>query len=272
MEKLSLGPLAVWHHPARGASKAIARVLIIHGISEHSGRHLNTVDHLTAHGFECIRFDLRGSGESGGRKQWISSFGDYVEDTASVSNWISRTLPPLPLFVHGHSLGGAVATYFASIYGPQLRGLSLSAPAYQIGSSISQTKVVVGRVIATFLPTVRLPNGNDFEAVSRDPEVVKAYATDPLAFHFNTLQQGDQVLRALDKMPATIKRVATPLLLVHGTADRIIKPVGSFRLLHDAGSADKQMHFLPGGYHEPHNDLDKQEYFTLLTRWLTARV
>lgn len=271
MEKFFLGPLAVWNHPAKsGAAKA--RVLLVHGISEHSGRHLNTVDCLAARGFDVIRFDLRGSGQSGGRKQWISSFTDYVEDTANVFNWICRTLEPLPLFVHGHSLGGAIATHFAAAYGPQLRGLSLSAPAFQVGSSISPMKIVLGRFVAALLPTTRLPNAGDFGAISRDPVVVEAYEKDPLAYHFNTLQQGDQVLRALDKMPEMIARVTVPLLIAHGTHDRIIRPLGSWLLLRKAGSADKQMHFLPSGYHEPHNDLDKDEYLALVARWLEQRV
>jgi alpha-beta hydrolase superfamily lysophospholipase len=265
-EQLFLGPLAVWRHtPPSGNGRA--RVLLIHGISEHSGRHRNTYEWLIRHQFEVVRFDLRGSGESGGRKQWISRFNDYVEDTANVFNWICRQLPPIPLFVHGHSLGGAIATHFAAHYGPHLRGLSLSAPAYLVGGSISATKITVGRFLATVAPTVRLPNGSDFAAVSRDPKVVEAYQNDPLAYHFNTLQQGNEVLKGLEKMPEMIRRITLPLLMVHGTADRIIRPSGSFGLLKVSGSADKQLHYFPSGYHEPHNDLEKETYFQLLTRW-----
>ncbi len=261
-----LGPLAVWRHlPPAGAGRA--RVLLIHGISEHSGRHLNTVEWLTARQFEVVRFDLRGSGESGGRKQWVSRFADYVEDTSSVFNWICSQLPQLPLFLHGHSLGGTVATHFAALYGPDLRGLSLSAPAYLVGGAISPAKITVGRVLATLLPTVRLPNGSDFEAVSRDPRVVEAYRTDPLAYHFNTLQQGNEVLKGLEKMPELIGRIRVPLLIVHGTADRIIRPSGSFSLIRRSASADRQLHYFPSGYHEPHNDIEKETYFTLLSRW-----
>ena len=79
---ITVGSLAVWREKAKGSPRA--RVLHVHGINEHSGRHHRTFAALTAVGVEVVRFDLRGSGRSGGKKQYIDRFEDYVDDVAAV--------------------------------------------------------------------------------------------------------------------------------------------------------------------------------------------
>jgi acylglycerol lipase len=266
MEPMSLGHLAVWRHtPSNGSPKA--RVLLIHGICEHSGRHLPTVETLSAAGMEVVRFDLRGSGASGGRRQFVDKFEDYVADVVKVYNWISSDLEPLPLFVYGHSMGGAIAIHFASQYSALFHGLILTAPGYLTGSGISPLKIAVGRVVCKFLPTMRIAAGNP-ENLSRDPEVVEAYRNDPLSSHFNTLRQGEVVLDAFKEIPARCKQIRNPVLIAHGSSDKVIMPSGSFEVLQALASPSKELHYLPGVYHEPHLDFEKEKYFALLTRWV----
>ena len=105
-----VGSLAAWYWSSEKKSKA--RVLLIHGLHEHCHRHLNTITQLHALGLEVISFDLRGMGQSGGMRQWVNHFLEYVEDTASVFQWIQRELPPKPLFMLGHSLGGGNCDLF----------------------------------------------------------------------------------------------------------------------------------------------------------------
>ena len=149
MEPTALGPLAVWRHRADKAPP-LARVLLVHGLSEHSGRHRNTIQFLLSAGFEVVRFDLRGSGRSGGRRQWCARFEDYVDDTSRVFSWICSDLDPLPLFLLGHSLGGTIGIFFAASYGKVLEGLILSAPAFYPGPSIAGWKIKLGKLIRLF--------------------------------------------------------------------------------------------------------------------------
>lgn len=266
MDPITLGALAVWRHIPE--KQARGRVLLIHGIGEHSARHENTYKFLTAIGFEVVRFDLRGAGRSGGRRQWVEKFEDYVTDAAQVLNWIQSTLPQLPLFVLGHSLGGEIAVHFAASYWKILSGLMVSAPAYKIGGAVSPLKLKVGQFLEHLTPTLRIPKGGDNSAISRDPRVVREYESDPLACHFNTVQQANEILRALEKMPQKASEIKCPVLIAHGTHDRIIELEGSFDILRSLGATDKTMILLPGVYHEPHNDYDKEYYFTCIQQWL----
>ncbi len=266
VEPIFVGPLAAWlHEPER---KAKMRVLLVHGLGEHSGRHLNTVDFLVSQGFEVVRFDLRGAGKSGGERQWVEKFSDYVDDTTRIYNWICSERDPLPLVVLGHSLGGAISIYFSARFANQLRGLALSAPAYLAGDGVSSIKIAVGKMIQRFAPHLRIPGSLDASTISRDPKVVADYVSDPLACHFNTLRQGNEIITAMDQLPKQLPALKLPVALFHGTMDRIIRPEGSFQILEQLPGPDRTLYFLPGGYHEPHNDLDKENYFLLLGQWL----
>lgn len=270
MEPMALGHLAVWKHSAK-TPQPRARLIHVHGISEHSGRHQPTFDALTKLGIEVIRFDLTGSGLSGGKRQYIESFSDYVADVARVYNWVSSALPPLPLYVMGHSLGGAIAIHFTAQYGSLFQGLVLSAPGYKTGGDIGPWKVALGRALVRFVPKLRMYSASS-EGLSRDKRVVEAYRNDPLSSHFNTLKQGAEILDAFLEVPDRCRQIFNPTLIIHGTSDRVILPEGSFEILQSLSSSDRELHFLPGVYHEPHLDWESEKYFALLCRWLDKRL
>lgn len=263
---MSLGKLAVWHHPASTGAKA--RVILTHGICEHSGRHLNTINALNAAGYEVIRYDLRGSGQSGGRHQYIDKFEDYVADAIAIFNWSQASLPPLPIFLMGHSMGGLITLYTAVPIQKLISGMILSAPAFIAGAAISPLKVAVGRIINRIMPTFRVPGSSDKDCLSRIPEVSVAYHTDPLSYHFNTVRQGSEVLNAMARIPSITAGITTPLLIAHGTDDRLILLEGSYRIFRSVSSKSRTFSVVPGGYHEIHNNLGKEEYFRTLQFWL----
>lgn len=268
-EPIWVGHLAVWQHRVE---KPRARVLLVHGISEHSGRHHHTFDFFQRQNIELVRFDMRGAGRSGGKRQWCEEFHDYVQDVDLVYQWICRTADPLPFFLMGHSLGGAIALHFAADRSHELDGLVLTAPAFRPGKGISPAVVFLGTWANRVFPSFRLPKPLDMEAISRIPEVVRAYAEDPLVCHANTVHQGVEVLKGLNQIPGLLKDILCPTVLLHGSDDRVINPEGSFEIVRGLGGQEKALHILPGGYHEPHNDLERENFYRYLEVWFNRRL
>jgi len=271
MQPLLVEKLAVWSSNPR-ETQPKARVLMIHGVSEHSGRHLGTEQALLNAGYAVVRFDLRGAGRSGGRRQWVREFNDYVEDVSTVYRWICRELPPAPLFLFGHSLGGAIALTFLEAYQKAFVGCVLSAPAHRLGGAINPLTVAIGRQLVKLLPTLRIPATSDKGAISKDPLAVKAFLEDPLCCQTTTLSQGKAILDQLPKLSGIASRLNLPVQILHGSLDQLIRLEGSFELLQNLGSKDKTLNIIPGGFHEPHNDQEKEEFFSLLTLWLDRQM
>src|SRR5260221_7131498 len=72
--------------PEKGEVRAV--LVIVHGLKDHSTRYAEFADRLAQHGWEVHAFDLRGHGSSEGRRVYISSFDDYVQDLdAFVARW-----------------------------------------------------------------------------------------------------------------------------------------------------------------------------------------
>ncbi|MCB0418127.1 MAG: lysophospholipase [Bdellovibrionales bacterium] len=269
MERIHLGSLAAWKHDVASPRGA---VLVIHGLSEHSGRHLNTVEFLNSQGLNVLRFDLRGAGKSGGRRQYVDQFSDYVDDANSAFNALARDNPKLPLVVFGHSLGGAIAIRLAALRSASFRALVLSAPAYRLGSGMSPIVITVGKALSRLFPTFAMPKTAPPTGVSRDPAVVEAFLKDPLSTHSNTLRQGTEILKALPDTLEQVDQFKCPVFMVHGTHDTIINFEGSFEIFKRIPTPYKCFHVVPGGFHEAHNDYGKEAYFADLGRWLNHRL
>lgn len=190
--------IAVWVHHT--PSPAVARLMLVHGLGEHSGVYTDHfIPAMTAANVEVVRFDLRGHGASHGERMYIEDFKDYVDDGDVVWNWALQELHPLPSYIMGHSMGGCISTYLASriINGglgisaqtdpKSLKGLILSAPAFEVGSAVSQVKIAAGRMINLLSPHTQLAGGIDRSTLSRAPGVAEAFAADPLCCDFNTV-------------------------------------------------------------------------------------
>lgn len=252
-----------------GAIRAV--VAIVHGLGEHSGRYPVLVDALIENGFAVASFDNRGHGKSGGERGHIDSWSDYREDVHEFLRYTRSHFINLPLFLYGHSLGALIVTDYVVFYPEGLDGLIVSGHPLQPTGAKKPHLVLLAKLLSRYRPRFSFPLGLDPNTLSRDPAVVDAYRTDPLVHPTVTARWGIEALAAVDRVRDRAREIAMPLLVVHGGADRINSAEGAKELLSLASSKDKQLHVYPGGYHEPHNDLDRDTVVHDIVEWLCAR-
>lgn len=247
-----------------------AVVVIVHGYGEHSGRYAHVVAVLNAHGYNVAAYDLRGHGQSGGRRGDVTSFDAYVNDTRQFVERVHARYPNLPLFLLAHSMGGAIAITLTLETDVKMAGVILCG-AYLKPPPILRWGITFVRLLARFLPrlpTVRLDNW----PISHDPAVIEAYQRDPLVYQGRMpLRVAAELLRIGKWLEAHMVVVDVPLLIMHGTADSLADPDGSRQLYAQASSTDKTLKLWDGFYHELLNEPDKEAVLAQIIDWLNTR-
>jgi alpha-beta hydrolase superfamily lysophospholipase len=242
-----------------------ASVVIAHGGAEHSGRYAWVAEQLTAAGYTVHALDHRGHGRSEGQPGYVDRFAHAVEDL----DRLVREAGP-PVFLLGHSMGGCLALLYAIEHQDRLEGLILSAPLASLDDVPGGLRIAA-RVLNKVAPKAGV-HQVDASGVSTDPEVVKAYETDPLVYRgklaARTVVEIDD---AVKRIRAGEGRITLPLLVLSSPADTIVEPVGAARVHENAGSQDNTFHRYEGFAHELLNEPDKQRVMDDILSWLGAR-
>ena len=247
-------------------------VVLIHGYGEHSGRYGHVIEALNGMGVGVHAFDQRNHGRSPGRRGYIRDFDLMLEDLGGYLDHVRGRLDGKPYFVMGHSMGALVLASYVQTRSLDARGLIFSSPFLAINDEVSRFLVALAGVLGTLTPWLPVAS-MDTGGVSRDPEVVRAYDADPLNFHGKIVARtGSQFNAAIARARANFERISAPVYIIHGTADALVPADGS-RLLHDrCRSDDKTLRIYEGGYHELHNDIEKETVIADLCAWIGERL
>lgn len=247
-----------------------AVLVIVHGLKDHSSRYAATAEALAQRGYAVHAFDLRGHGNSAGDRVWVEKFDDYVADLAIFVDRVKAKEPGKPVFVMGHSMGGAIVTTYVLSRKPDIKGMVLSAPALKPGSDVSPFLIGTTRSLSGLFPHLGVLDLKN-ENFSRDPAVVAALSKDPL------VEQGSgpartaaELLNALETIGKNMEQVKVPFLVMHGTVDKLTNPEGSKELQSRAGSTDKTLKTYEGLAHDLLHEPEKAQVLSDLTSWLDA--
>ena len=254
--------------PENGNPKAL--VVLVHGLGEHTGRYPHVGKALTRSGYALVGFDLRGHGKSGGARGHAPSLDAYMQDIRQFFSLMEQRYPAIPRFLYGHSLGGLLVLAYAIQYGKGLKGAIANEPALRSSLQEQKAKVAMVRLLGSLAPTMTVPSGLDAATLSRDPAVVDAYRKDPLVHDSASLGFGKAALNAIDLCFARAREFPAPLLIMHGTGDKINYSSGSedfARLVNEAGR-DVTLRLWDDLYHEIHNEPEKEDVFQFMVEWL----
>lgn len=152
---------------------------------------------------------------------------------------------------------------------PEVAGLIVSAPWLELAFKPNPVQVALARVVRGVFPRFTQSTNLDVEAISRDPEQVRAYVLDPLihdritaSMFFDVHAQGEWALRHAEEL-------AVPAFLYHGDADRLTSFEASRRF---AASAGDNVRFtrIEGGFHETHHELEevRASWLENLVEWM----
>ncbi|OCL14412.1 alpha/beta-hydrolase [Glonium stellatum] len=271
---------------AEGPAKA--RLVFVHGFSDHCNAYGILFPTLATQGIEVLSFDQRGWGRSVHKPSEKGLTGPTARVLADITSFLSTAIPcPVPLFLMGHSMGGAEVLCYAA-EGPadtrkHIRGYLLESPFvdFNPASRPSHLTVIMGRIAGKLLPHKQMVQVIDAKFLSRDPEVQKAFIEDKLCHDTGTLEGLAGMLdRAAGLTSGKIKvgksageGDVTRIWISHGTVDKVCSFDASKKLADQLAAEDKEFKAYDGWYHKVHAEPtpDNETFAYDVASWILAR-
>ncbi len=176
-------------------SKPKARLVFLHGFSDHCNTYGHLYNALAQQGIKVYSFDQRGWGRSVHERFQRGLTGPNEQVMADITTFF-QSLPKdeesIPLFMMGHSMGGGETIMYAANGPPEIlshiRGFLLDAPLIEMVSKPWKATVVLGKLAGRIMPHATMMQKLDPSAMSRDPAVCNAWKDDPLCHDTGTLE------------------------------------------------------------------------------------
>jgi alpha-beta hydrolase superfamily lysophospholipase len=246
--------------PAGGPS---ASVLIVHGLSEHSGRYEHVGDRMAAAGLEVWAFDLRGNGGSGGRRGDVDQWSRLHDDLAEVLGSVRGRSGERPVVLYGHSMGGLIVLGYLLSDRPKPDLVVVTSPG--LDSTLATWKKVLAPVLARIVPTLPVPTGIDGLTLSRDPKVGELVAGDPACVKVSSARFGAEGLAEQARVRRGIAGLTIPMLVLHGLDDGLV-PARASEALASLPNVERRTY--PGLRHELHNEPEGPSIIDEVIAWI----
>lgn len=249
-------------------------VVIAHGLGEHSGRYANLIQIMQDDGVSFYALDHRGHGRSEGKRGHISSFSEYIEDLKTLFSLVLKENQTIPIILLGHSMGGVIAFQYALSYPRDINGLILSSAGLIPAGGIPGWKRLLASFLSKIAPELAMSNGLNSSDLSHDQAVVNAYVSDPLVHDRVSSRWFTEFSQAAADSLQRAAELKMPLLIVHGTDDKIVDFQGSKAVMENASSRDKQFYLFEGLYHETMNETspEKEKVVESIREWILKQL
>ena len=244
-------------------------VVISHGVAEHGGRYGYVAEKLNDAGYAVYAIDHRGHGKSEGGRSNIDRIDGVVADLNTLIGVAFDKHPGRPVFLLGHSMGALISLQYLSGTPADLRGAVVIAPPVDVavGTALERAAAPILSRLAPSIGVLKL----DSEFVSRDPEVVARYDSDPLNYRGKLpARTGAEILSTAQNLPNRLGNLTLPLLILQGTDDKLVSPVSATIVEENVGSSDLTVKRYEGLYHEVLNEPEKDDVIADVVSWLGA--
>jgi alpha-beta hydrolase superfamily lysophospholipase len=248
-----------------------AALILIHGIGDQCDGvpYITAAKAFAARGMRVHRLELRGHGASGGDKMYIDSWQDFRHDLHHFVQHVKNQSPALPIFIVGISMGGLIVVNYAEHHPEDLAGVVALAPALGDTGGSPALRAILP-VLNRLTPRLRVDPKLDLAKLTRNAELQKEYLADPLYQSKITPRIASEILNTIQETRRDAPTLRVPLMILHGTADTITSPQGSYEFFEMAGIADKTYKRYEGAYHNLFVETNRAEIYDDIVKWIDA--
>ncbi len=244
-------------------------VVMFHRGHEHGGRMAHLADELDMPGYDFFAWDARGHGQSPGARGDSPGFATSVRDVQTFIEHVrdSHGIAEADMVVLAQSVGAVLVATWAHDYAPKVRCLVLASPAFKV-----KLYVPFARPGLKLLKALR---GNFFvnsyvkpRLLTHDPERVMSYLADPLISRPISVTMLLGLYEAADRVVADAQAIQVPTQMLVSGADLVVERKPQERFFERLGSARKEMHVLPGFFHDTLGERDRAHALVRIQRFV----
>jgi len=252
-------------------SRPRAVLVNLHGLGDHSGLYPTLASHFPSRDIGLYAYDMRGNGRSPGQRAYLGSWDEYRGDLHAFVELVREWERGSPLFLLGNSLGGLVVLEYALQRPDRLAGVIAAAPPLgKLG--VPPILMALGRAMSRIIPRFSLHVGMDLAGLARDPAVIQNVLSDPFFHRRGTARLSTEVTAAITRVQERASEFSVPLLILHGSADRMVPPDGSREFFSKVRFPDREFREYPEAYHGLFADIGYQQVLADLEHWIEARI
>jgi len=251
--------------------KPKALLVLVHGLGEHSAKYGYFGESAYEKGMAFFAYDQRGHGRSDGPRCHADNFGDLMEDLRQFVEIAKIGSLCDKVFIVGLSMGGLTSLLFSIKYGGMIRGTVVSAPVLRFMHPPSGIEEGIVEILALLCPSLTTPNRIPFEYLSHDTELINETKDDRYSQRVISFRMFTEAKRSAAYVLGNAAAINVPVLLLHGTEDKVIDPAGTKELFRKISSGDKEIKFYDGLYHELLRETGRQEIIDHILDWIAKR-
>ena len=256
--------LAVRRENATGSPRGT--LVFVHGWGDYTGRWTHVARWFASQGLTCFGADLRGHGQSPGRRGHVERFFQYLADLSALRKMASLEVPG-PQVLLGHSFGGLIVLRYLETVPAGVAGAIVATPYIELFRQPARWKLVMARFLGDVLPSFPIPTGLDYEAISRDPEIVRVFREDPLCHEVMTPRAWRESEAHRAVLQTERDRIGVPLQFLLAGDDRIVSTPAATTFARSL-RGDVVTRTYQGMYHNIFHEPDRDQVFSDLAPWL----
>lgn len=260
----------LWGKIKRDPETSRAVVVLAHGLGEHIQRYEHVAEAFAQRDLTLMGFDQQGHGKSGGKRGVVAGNDSLLRDLEAAIRLAKQLAPGKPIFLYGHSMGAVEVLCYGLKSKESVRGIMATSPALD-PNVMSKAQKTLLKILKPIAPSLAIDNGLEVEALSRDPQVVQRYRTDPLVHPKASVTLAAFMQDGAQYVMSHADTWSVPLYLAHGSADRICPVNGSRQFVSMVGTHVTYQEW-EGLYHETHNEPEQEQVLAKMLDWLESRV
>tara|TARA_B100000315_G_scaffold260282_1_gene320541 strand:- start:122 stop:1093 length:972 start_codon:yes stop_codon:yes gene_type:complete len=270
-------PMHRWPPTGTHQDKPKAILLALHGFNDYGLFVKTGAKYFSRHGIQTYAYDQRGFGAAPHTGRWPGRHA-FAADLSTITHLLRRHHPATPLYLLGHSMGGAIVmTAVTGNNPPNADGIILAAPAVWGRASMQFYQRWALAVLSHTMPWLTLTaEGLDIKP-SDNIAMLRALRRDPLFIKRTRVDTIWGLVNLMDDALASSPKLTAKTLILYGDHDEVIKKkptkmmLAALPGLNQPATSGQKLRRYPEGYHMLLRDLQAENVWRDIVIWISQK-